>query len=597
MSDDDSIYSANQDNKMQKLIGTLAVLICFIFMIEGCGLKTVKPAMPDAYYIGDQLISRQQVGEGDKQGNSYYLFMESELFKKQGRLDDAIYFIKMAIEKDPESLFLKKELAILYLHKKENENALSVVKQILEKAPESVDALVMSATIQKTLNKDADVKPIYEKVLLNDPDRSSIYQVLGKMYFSEGDMDNAFRVYEKMLAYFPENYVGYYYIGEIFGVRAEYDKAEEAFLKTLELEPSLDEARLELVKIYRLTKQDEKVITMYEQILGRNPENIISAIELGLLYYKKDAVKAMVLFKDLGERSIDDTNIIGTVLQYLILQKRADDAITALEGMSKGAPESSEISYAAAIVYYEKNNMDLALKNFKAVKSDTRFYQNSLIHMAIIYYNNEDFDTGIDLLNGAMSKVPDSSKLELIPYLSSFYKEKKMTDEAIDLIRKGLVIDPENTALLFELGVIYDRQKKIDLAVEQMKTILSLDAEHADALNYLGYTYADKGIRLDEAEAMIKKALEYKPDNGYIIDSLGWVYFRQGLFEEALIQLKRAVALIPDDPIVLEHLGDIYIEMNDPAKALEYYDQALQKKDTDKEGLQEKIDRLNQNRL
>jgi len=152
---------------------------------------------------------------------------------------------------------------------------------------------------------------------------------------------------------------------------------------------------------------------------------------------------------------------------------------------------------------------------------------------------------------------------------------------------------------LFELGVIYDRIDETDLAIEQMQAILSLDTEHADALNYLGYTYADKGINLDEAETMIKKALEYKPDNGYIIDSLGWVYFRQGPFEEALVQLKRAVALIPDDPIVLEHLGDIYIQMNDPAKALEYYEEALNKKedDTDRKSLQEKIDRLNPERL
>jgi tetratricopeptide (TPR) repeat protein len=587
-------YSSNQDNKMQKLIGTLAVLICFIFMFEGCGPKTVQTGTSSDNDNGEQSESLQQPGNDAYPANSYFLFMESELLKKQGRLDDAIYLIEMAIENDPESLFLKKELAILYLHKKDNENALIVVEQILEKDPESVDALVMFASIKKALDKDADVKPIYEKVLINDPERGSVYQILGKMYFSEGDMDNALRVYEKMLEYFPDNYVGYYYIGEIYGVRAEYDKAEESFLKALELEPSLDEARLELVKIYRLTKQDKKITAMYEQIHEKNPDNIVSVIELGLLYNKKDPIKAGVLFKDLGERSLEDTNVIGTVLQYLILQKRTDDAIVVLEGMAKGAPESSEISYAAAIVYYEKKDMDLALVNFKAVKSDTKFFQNALIHMAIIYYNNEDFDTGIAVLTEAMRIVPDATKLELIPYLSSFYKEKEMTDEAIALIREGLAIDPENVALLFELGVIYDRLNKTDLAVEQMEAILILNPEHADALNYLGYTYADKGINLDEAEVMIKKALEYKPDNGYIIDSLGWLYFRQGHFEDALIQLKRAVALIPDDPIVLEHLGDIYMQMNDPVKALAYYKQALEKKDTDKKSLQEKIDRLNQ---
>ena len=577
---------------MKKLIGTLAVLICFIFMLEGCGLKKAESGPPeDIYYKSDQVISPRKAGED---GNSYYFFMESELLKGRGRLDDAIFFMKQAIEKDSESLFLKKELAVLYLHKKENENALTVVEEILSKDPESVDALVMSATIKKTLDKEADVKPIYEKVLLNDPKRNSAYQILGKMYFSEGDMDNAFRVYEKMLEYFPDNYVGYYYIGEIYGVKADYDKAEEAFLKTLELAPELYEARLELVKIYRLTKQDKKIIAMYEQILDRNPDNIISTIELGVLYKKKDAVKAGALLKALGERSLNDPKVVGTVLQYLILQKRTNDALIVLDGMSAGAPESSEIAYAAAIVYYEKGNIDQALENFKAVKSDTQFYKNARRHMAIIYYNNNDFDTGIEALKEAMTRIPDSDKLELIPYLSSFYKEKEMIEESIKLIRQGLILDPESTDLLFELGVIYDRQGKTDLAVEQMESVLSLNPEHPDALNYIGYTYADKGINLDEAEAMIKKALEYKPDNGYIIDSLGWVYFKKGLFDEALLQLKRAVELIPDDPVVLEHSGDIYIQMNDPATALKYYEKALRKKEKDKKGLQEKIDLLNQ---
>ena len=578
---------------MKKLIGTL-VLICFVFMLEGCGLKKVNSGASEDHSMDAQRISPQQAEEDGRSGNSYYLFMESELLKGRGRLDDAIYFMKLAVEEDPESLFLKKDLAILYLHKEENEKARMIVEEILVQDPESVDALVMSATIKKTLNKETDVKPIYEKVLLNDPKRKNIYHILGKMYFSEGDMDNALRVYEKMLDQFPDNYVGYYYIGEIYGFKADYDKAEAAFLKTLELLPTLDEARLELVKLYRLTKQKEKIITMFEQMLDRNPDNIVSAIELGLLYNKKDDDKAGPILKDLGKRSLSDINIIGTVLQYLILQKRTNDAIIVLNGMSKGAPESSEISYAAAIVNYEKGNMDLALENFKAVKSDTRFYQNALIHMAIIYYNNDDFDTGIAVLKEAMTKVPDSVKLALIPYLSSFYKEKELPEESINLIREGLLIDPKSMDLLFELGVIYDQQGKTELAIEQMVAVLALNPEHADALNYLGYTYADKGIHLDEAEAMIKKALSYKPDNGYIIDSLGWVYFKKGLFEEAFQQLERAVELIPDDPIVLEHLGDIYIQMNDPATAHKYYEQALQKKDKDKKGLQEKMDALNQ---
>jgi tetratricopeptide (TPR) repeat protein len=285
--------------------------------------------------------------------------------------------------------------------------------------------------------------------------------------------------------------------------------------------------------------------------------------------------------------------VVGAVLQYLVLQKRMDDAATVIEGMAKGAPESPEIFYAAAIVYFEKGQMDRALENFKSVSTDSRFYKNALMHMSIIYYKQKDFDSGIAVLEQAMPGLPTPDKLELIPYLSSFYKEKGMADAALALLQEGIGMDPENTDLMFELGVIHDRQGNADLALEQMQTVVKLDPEHADALNYIGYSYADKGIRLDEAEAMIKKALALKPDNGYIIDSLGWVYFRQGRLDEALAELQRAVALIPEDPVVLEHLGDIYAKRNDPAGARKYYEQALSAPDADQEKLRKKIDALN----
>jgi Tfp pilus assembly protein PilF len=116
-------------------------------------------------------------------------------------------------------------------------------------------------------------------------------------------------------------------------------------------------------------------------------------------------------------------------------------------------------------------------------------------------------------------------------------------------------------------------------------------------LNYLGYTYADLGQNLDEAERLIKEALKYKPNDGYITDSLGWVYYKKGEFEKAIKYLTRAIELVPDDPIMLEHLGDAYLKVNDKANALKFYQKSLQKKETekDKEALMKKIRELSGN--
>ena len=125
-----------------------------------------------------------------------------------------------------------------------------------------------------------------------------------------------------------------------------------------------------------------------------------------------------------------------------------------------------------------------------------------------------------------------------------------------------------------------------------MKAVISLDPKNANALNYLGYTYADLGENLDEAERLIKEALKYKPDDGYIIDSLGWVYFKKGDFKKALKYLKKAVDLVSDDPVILEHLGDAYMKTDNRANALKFYKQSLLKKKDDKTGLEKKIEGL-----
>ena len=85
-------------------------------------------------------------------------------------------------------------------------------------------------------------------------------------------------------------------------------------------------------------------------------------------------------------------------------------------------------------------------------------------------------------------------------------------------------------------------------------------------MNYIGYTYADKGVNLDEAESYIKKAMKLAPNTGYIIDSLGWVYYRKGMLNEAIVNLELAAKLSPEDAAVWDHLGDVYMESGDIPK-------------------------------
>ena len=108
---------------------------------------------------------------------------------------------------------------------------------------------------------------------------------------------------------------------------------------------------------------------------------------------------------------------------------------------------------------------------------------------------------------------------------------------------------------------------------------------------YLGYIYAEKGVKLDEAEQFIKRALKVKPTSGYIVDSLGWVYFKKGHVDKALETLEKANNLVSDDPIIAEHLGDAYLKKGMKEKALEVYERSL-KLDPKRVDVQKKLELL-----
>jgi tetratricopeptide (TPR) repeat protein len=129
--------------------------------------------------------------------------------------------------------------------------------------------------------------------------------------------------------------------------------------------------------------------------------------------------------------------------------------------------------------------------------------------------------------------------------------------------------------LYYSLGVLYEKTDRFEESIQQMRSLLKIDPDHADALNFIGYSYADRGINLGEAEKMIQKALQLKPGNGYMLDSLGWTYFKQNRIDLALQYLKEAAALLPNDSTIAEHLGDAYLKAGRRQEALESFQRAL----------------------
>jgi len=165
--------------------------------------------------------------------------------------------------------------------------------------------------------------------------------------------------------------------------------------------------------------------------------------------------------------------------------------------------------------------------------------------------------------------------VELVGLLASLYQERGEVSKAIELMQQLVARQPENDQYHFTLGVLYDEVKNKDASIAEMRRAIQLNPQNAAALNYLGYTYAEMGIELDEAERLIRQALALSPNDGFYIDSLGWVFYQRGEYDKAIQQLERALEIAGDDPTICEHLADAYVRVGKSRDALRLYQEAL----------------------
>lgn len=333
------------------------------------------------------------------------------------------------------------------------------------------------------------------------------------------------------------------------------------------------------------------MIGIYKDLLDQDPSNVANELELAYIYHESGHRKeSLAMLRRLGQQSLDDTQVLQAVADRFLETKRYDAASVVLAGLLSGAPESSDLQYLAGVAANAQSKKAEAIDHFTRVAPESRFYQNATVHLAFLYREQGNLNKGISILTTLIRNVPDN--VDIMLYLGSFYEEAKNYPKAVEILQRAKAIAPDSTDVLFRLGVVYDKWGRKPESIAAMKQVIALEPKNANALNYLGYTYADMGIHLDEALSLVQRALESKPDDGYILDSLGWVYYKKGLYEKSLQYMEKASALIADDPTILEHLGDVYLKLNQRKEALKAYRKSLKNKSLDEKKLKEKILRL-----
>ncbi len=565
---------------MRTRVDFIAALICAVSLTVGCA----TPISPPVKRVEPPMVAPGSEGP-------YFYFLAAQKERRNGKVDQAIVHLRKAIELEPDSSYLQRELATVYLQNKEEQNALEVLDRLLTDHPDDTKALILTGGIRQMRKETAAAIEAFEKAIRLDPSEEKIFSLLGGIYLEADDIANAERVLRELIDRFPQSYAGHFLLGRIHLLRKETASAEKEFRRAADLEPESIEPLFELLKIYREQGRSVEMLRVNQLILERDPDNSRAFLEMAL-HYRKSGMKpeAAAVLKELGEKSRTEFEVVLQVVQLYVDPKNYTDALFLIEGMLKGAPNNPDLHYLKGFCLFGLKKNEEALAEFRMVPPDSRFFNDATVHSAFVLQEQGKSEEALELLTAASEKNPQN--VELKYYLGSIYEEAGRLAEAETALRQAIEADPENARYHFRLGVVLDKQNNKTASIEAMRKVIAIDPKNANALNYLGYTYADLGENLDEAEQLILEAMKYKPGDGYITDSLGWVYYKKGDYRRAMEMLKKAADLVPGDPAILEHIGDTYLKLGDKTNALKYYQRALAKKEKDKGELIEKIRRL-----
>lgn len=201
-----------------------------------------------------------------------------------------------------------------------------------------------------------------------------------------------------------------------------------------------------------------------------------------------------------------------------------------------------------------------AIELYRAVPESSVLRWSAEVSVADCQQESEDVDGAIATLQGLVKQRPD--RIEAIVQLGDLYRREKRFDDAISAYDQviGDMTAPASRdwTLYYARGVAHERAKQWDKAEPDFKKALELSPEQPYVLNYLAYTWVERRENLDQALDMLHRAVDQRPEEGFIVDSLGWAYFQLGDFQKAVTYLERAVELQPTDPVLNDHLGDAY---------------------------------------
>jgi tetratricopeptide (TPR) repeat protein len=463
------------------------------------------------------------------------------LLIQQDDFPQAIDVLKDAIKANPNNAEPYQQLAFIYTrYLKKTDQAIDYANRAIALNPGDVDGYQRLVEIELAAGQERRALEALDRAVKVHSTDPNFWIRLGKLYVAmlfksdsqpkSDELKKTNEIFKKAAQYAADDPGILKDVADYYTASQQLKEAIPLYLRVLELQPDDANAREKLATGFILTNQRDKAVEMLEQIIKEHPEK-----------YQPYDLLAQVL--DEEARSLQRANHI----------------------------EEAKAKFAKVAANYEQS----LLINPNHAGTYVRLAE--LLLGAL-----RDPDRAVKLLAEARRRFPGAP--EIVYYLAIAQREAKQSQQAVATFEEALheaQLEEEddfiNAKFYFNYGAAAEQAGLYDKAADLLRKSIALDpANSAEACNYLGYMWADHNMKLDEAELMIRRALESEPNNASYLDSLGWVEFRKGQFDRALDDLLRAAKTAEhEDPVVFEHIGDTYLKLNRTREALEAWQKAL----------------------
>lgn len=442
-----------------------------------------------------------------------------------------------------------------------------------ELAPDSIPAaqtasqlLIANGNLEKAI-------PQIQKVLANENIRANAFMELNSLMVRITDKTSVLKTIQQLAKPYPKLAEAHFAISQ-----AAYFAHDESLMKAeLKQASKLRPGWEPPAQIYGqmlMEKDVQKGLAFYRDFLKTYPES--DQIRLSLaraLLLQKNTTEAKVEFSKLLERHQNnpDMNVIVGLLaldakEYTFADRYLEHALEV------GFKEPNKVYFNLGRSAIEQKDDARALQWFDKI-TDGEQYLAARMAAAGIIARRDGVDAAITMLDNVDGLTPEQQAL-VIQNQALMLSQAKRGDEAYTLLEKAAKTFPESPELQYDYALSAERKGKYDIMEDTLTRVIKMKPDFAAAYNALGYSYADRNIKLIEAKSLIETATKLSPEDHYIMDSLGWVYFRLGDLSRATEELRRAYA-IQQDPEIAAHLAEVLWKQGQREEAQRILDQAL----------------------